>query len=445
MWLEFGNNTFTTAPVTDYLIRGTQSHVPLLMTTRLYDTTKDRLNLPTQITSQQMERLSEEETIVATKILGNNAVKITPNAFDVVPGDPMAFAITYRTPDEGPVEGEGGYKLYFLYNNNRTFDAITNTANNTITAGGTEFEACRRHNAELITYNTPGISSSINRNGSLNWVCFSITKPAYFEKTVFVSLKPFEDLELGKSGSVYAVLTKSNGEFIAADSITNMRFSPAHDPNYLVQQPYCLLLEKKVYPFNYTVHFQNEGGGNASEVKVVVQVPEGMNFGTLRVTKAVFAGVNYLNNVQVLKKEAENQVVFIFKSDAIPGRKTELLGTASCLQPATDMRTMGDIQFTLNSTPNTSTELESHADIYFRSVHPSNDITSDGYEQAVQTNKGLTKYKKSCVCRDCPEPDSCFKLLGLCWWWWIIILAALLLAAWFIIAWRRKKKREEEV
>jgi hypothetical protein len=445
LWFEAGNGYFATTPVTNYTVIGIQGHEPLLMATNLYDTTKDQpVSPPGNIISKNMNLTSGTGTNSFTQILGTSGIKITPNAYDIVPGDPMAFAITYKIPDVTPGKGDvkkapvEGYKIYFLYNNNRTFDPVSPSSNNQLTVGGKLFDACRPHNAETVSYNAVINKPGVNTNTSANWVCFSnISANEFAEKNVFVSLKPFTDLETGKSGSVYAVLTTANDEFVAADSIPNMHFGPAHDPNYLVMQPYCLRLPKKVNPFNFTVHFQNTGEGNANEVKVVVQLPRGFDLDNLNVKSASFAGIDYKTLVGISKDKSANQVIAIFKSTGVA---SELWGTATSLQPATDPKTMGEIQFTVNSTPNTDDVLTADADIYFRSVHPSSSLAPDGYyEKPVKTNTGVTKYKNSCECRDCPEP-SCKKFLGLCWWWWILILLGAMLVLWLLL---HKRKKEE--
>jgi hypothetical protein len=451
VWFEAGNGYFSTIPVTNHPVTGRQQHVPLLMATNLYDTTRDiPISPPSIITSETMILTLGNGVNSSTEILRSNGIKITPNAYDVVPGDPMAFAISYKIPESQidrnpklPVI-EKTYKIYFLYNNNRTFDSITNTSNESMLVGGLPFFTCRRHNNEIPTYNTT-INPGINPNNSLNWVCFTnIKADQYREKNVFVSLKPFDNLEIGKSGSVYAILTTSDDVIIATDSIVNMAFLPAHDPNYLVQQPYCLLFPKKIYPFNYTVHFQNTGEGNAKEVKVVIQLPKGMDFGSLKIKKASFAGADYTKTIRVSKDLSLNQVVVIFISDTIRGQIHELLGTALSPQPATDPKTMGEVQFTLNSTPNTENEMSAFADIYFRSVHPSDSLAPDGYyEKPVRTNTGVTKYKNSCnTCRDCPTP--CKKFLGLCWWWWIIIFSILMLIIYILLRRRKKEYKNQQ-
>jgi hypothetical protein len=266
------------------------------------------------------------------------------------------------------------------------------------------------------------------------------------EKTVFLSLVPDTTIEEGKTGSVYAVLTDASNNVIGTDSIANMRFAPAHDPNYLSQRPFCLKLPKKEYPFVYKVHFQNTGDGNATEVKLDIHLPTGLNWSTLNITKATFAGVDYTavikNNVSLNRTTGIATVHFF--DTAILGRKIKLLGLAECdtNHPGNDPRSMGEILFDIKSTPNTDDKMEAWADIYFKSEHPSGDTVQGGYEQPVITNHAVTTYKDCCGCTTpTPLPPHCFTILGLCWWWWVLILIAVIFI-WWLIA--RKKKDNKE-
>jgi uncharacterized repeat protein (TIGR01451 family) len=262
------------------------------------------------------------------------------------------------------------------------------------------------------------------------------------ERNVFVTLVPQDSLVVGTSCSVYAVLTDPDGNVLATDLIPSMPTAPAHDPNNIVQEPICLKLPKKVYPINYTVHFQNTGGGNATEVKLVVQLPKGMNLHDFTpergITKATFAGLDYKNgpnrsNLIVRKIEASNQLEILFKEAS----GIFLKGT-NATNPSINPETMGEVQFTINTTPGTDDELKGYADIYFKSQFPSRDTTPDGYELPVRTNIAVTKYASCDNCITCPA--SCYKILWLCWWWWLIILIIIIII-WIIIARRRRHHR----
>ncbi len=271
-----------------------------------------------------------------------------------------------------------------------------------------------------------------------NAVCFNIPTNDFYEKTVFVSLVPNKELEFGQSGSVYAVLTDSVGTIVARDLIPNMRFAPAHDPNYIVQRPVCLELPKKEHPITYTVHFQNTGGGSATKVKVVVHLPKGMNWSAFNSSRdildATFAGQDHKGTIIVTPKAADNQLEIEFTAN--PGH---LLKGTNVSNPAINPETMGEVTFTIKSTPGTDDKMEAYAQIYFLSEYPSSGIPGQ-YEDPVRTNIAVTTYKKTCkTCTNCPLP--CYKILWFCWWWWLVILVAIILLLIIII--RRRKKKQQ--
>lgn len=441
IWLESGTGFFTTNPLIAYPVSGVQSHIPFMLSTNTYDTTK---NPPTSIVFQNMNFVNTGGNNSFSQILNDVGVKITPNNFDIVPGDFMAFALTYKTYSlkNDPVKKQDSlFKLYFFYNNNRSFLPVSQTRKDTVIGSNPVLNFCRTHNGETPNYDPRLPNSSINNQNFQHWICYSIPRNDDFEKTVFVSMLPFGDLEIGKSGSVYAVLTDNAGNTIGTDIISNMPFSPAHDPNYLVQQPFCLLLPKKEYPFNYTVHFQNTGAGDATEVKVVVHLPKGLDPASLTLKKASFAGEDYTATIKSKPfKVIGDSLEIIFISSG----SRYLKGTINSSSPSTDPQTMGDVLFTIKSTPNTDDSLKAYANIYFRSEHPSSNIDKDGYEQPVTTNIAVTRYKDCCDCIT-PVPPICYKIFGLCWWWWLIIIAVLVILWWFIIAKRKKEKEKPQM
>jgi uncharacterized repeat protein (TIGR01451 family) len=447
VWVETGDGFFATQPISESL-KGTQNHAPFMFRTNLYDTTKENL-VNYSVTRKGNAPPTKYYIPLSTK---QPFIKITPNAYDIVPGTPTMFALTYKAPQLADnntnsdtiiapsTKTAQAYKLYFFYNNNRTFNVIDGTQNNVISLSATSTIAANRiHNGEVISYNATLPSRLAKPDGCSNWVCYTFTPNNQYGKNVFLTFNSPSDLELGKSGSVYAILTDNSGNKLAADSIVNMRFAPAHDPNYIIQRPYCLRLPKKENLFTYTIHFQNTGGGDAKEVKVVAQLPKGMSLSSFSrdsIKAASFAGINYKNRVQFLIIKAKNQIIFTF----LPSGKAEYLRGTSVAQPATNPLTMGEVTFTLKSTPDTEKELAAFADIYFRSEYPSSNITAEGYEKPVMTDTVVTKYRDDCTCRDCPDPSpTCCKIFWLCWWWWILIITIILIL-WFILRKRRKKK-----
>lgn len=452
IWLETGTGFYLTMPPpsSGFPVGGSLKHQPFMLATNLYDTTKDDVPQPlrpSRLNSDNNHQLSPGINSLAPVYYfkrSNSGVKIVPNAYDIVRGDTMAFAITYKTPtyntDKGNTEPPT-YKLYFFYNNNQTFEEVVDPNKNMRTGTTNSIPQCRVHNNESPVIPTGSLPGSLSKFNTLKSVCFNIPGNAVTtgnEKNVFITMVPLSNLETGKSGSVYAVLTDANGNVIQSDSIANMRFGPAHDPNFLVQLPFCLLPPKKVFPFDYTIHFQNTGVGDANRVKVLVHLPKGLDYSTYHLKSIVYAGVR-LNVSPTIDKD-NNTLLFDFNT-GVP----LLNGTANVVSMVNVERTMGEIQFTINSTPNTDLEMKAWASIYFKSVHPSNDTVASsdplfaGFEQPVQTNTAVTKYSEDCACRDCTP--LCHKILGLCWWWWLIILVALLIIIWLIIKRRNKKDK----
>jgi len=451
-WLETGGGNFTTSPSTCYYFpipstTSTDPHPPFLFATNLYDTTKG-LAKPSRLISSTGS-IIYPSNVAFPKILTKSNLKITPNSFDIVPGDTMAFAVTYNIPKDNPVPQPKGdqklvnkvYKLYFFYNADSTFVPVNSESQSNLMNAGSP-KNCRWHSGEIISFNPTLPPTGINIYGHHDWICYTLLATTVnAERSVFFTMLPINDsLKIGTLGSVYAVLTE-NDQPIGTDFIQNMPFRPAHDPNYLIQEPGCLNFPKSEHPFEYTVHFQNTGAGRAKEVKVVVHLPKGMNWNSLGIKKATFAGIDYTSKIIVRTDQLNNQLIIFYKYDSI-NRTNYLLGTIDSKQPAVDPMTMGEILFSINSTSNTDDSLKSYADIYFRSEHPSTNVDAQGYEFPVKTNTGITTYKDCCNGNGCPPvPSACCKILGLSLWWWLIILLLLNFIIWYIISKRRRNKQ----
>ena len=446
VWMETGHGNFTTNPLTCYQFlpsTSTAPHSPFLFATNLYDTTKGLVK-PSRLISNTSSVPAYISSDFFPKMLGSSKIRITPNTLDLVPGDTMAFAVTYNTykqPSDGPINNKTNsvFKIYFFYNIDSTFIPVTSNNQSNLMIGASP-KNCREHNGEAISFNPTLPPTGINAYGFHDWISYTITAPDNEERSVFFTMLPINDsLKIGTSGSVYAVLTE-NDNVIGTHFIQSMPFKPAHDPNYLIQKPApCIQFPKKGYPFEYTVHFQNTGAGKATEVKVVVHLPKGMDWNSLGIKKATFAGTDYTNKITVNTDRSNNELTIIFKYDFV-NHANYLLGTHDSKQPAIDPQTMGEILFTINSTPNTEDNLISYADIYFRSEHPSADTTEEGYESPVRTNNGVTNYKDCCNGNCTPVPPCC-KILGLNLWWWLIILIILNIIIWYIILKRRRNKK----
>ncbi|MBL7732820.1 MAG: hypothetical protein JNM88_16710 [Chitinophagaceae bacterium] len=451
IWLEAGNGFFSTDPLVEAPLDGKISHNSFLQSTRLYDTTKD-------LRFVYQSNASNTNTQVNPRhdYLYDRGIKIIPNVYDIVPGDTMAFAIAYQTLSLAAPPVSGTHKIYFFYNNQSAF---TPAIPGNILLPGTNITECRTHNGETPTASTgfpPNLNFDPEDGPYSNYIMFTIPENSSsdHEKNVFVSLVSNSTLEYGNSCSVYAVLTDSADNVLGTDIIPNMRFAPAHDPNYIVQNPVCSALPKKAQPFTYTVHFQNTGEGDAAEVKAEIFLPRGMNWSAFNpaqhILSADFGGRNVkgTSNLEVRADAANNKlIVRFFKPGHIQETTTDFLLRGTTVDhPATNPATMGEITFILPSTADTDDTLKAWAAIHFLSQHPVGGIKGV-YEKPVYTDTVLAVYKKCCEpgCDNTDKPDtdrSCKKFIGLCWWWWVIILLAII-SLWFIIARRRRKKKHQ--
>jgi hypothetical protein len=460
-WFEAGDGFFTSDPLTSHAVSTSQKYNPLMLAINLYDTNGHPP--PTSLIYNNTKLgVTNTPPVSFTQKFISQGVKITPSVYDIKPGDTMVFALTYRTfkneivdPNPSAKVDSGQkkiidstFKLYFFYNNNSIFKPITKIE----TLGNIPIDNVRYHFEETPTFNGSipiNVSTLARKWGFSNSICYNIPNNLEIEKTVFISLVPPDTVATGKSGSFYAVLTDASNKVIAADTIENMLVAPAHDPNYLVQRPVCLLYgknkSKKEYPFEYKVHFQNTGAGNAIEAKVVIHLPKGMNWNSLKNIKASFAGKDYTDvfkgNKNFLKDMINNTVTFNFKHDAL-GSSNMLLGTSSCEDPYINPLTMGEIMFSIKSTPNTEDSLKAYAEIFFKSEHPSKyaETSVNNYEEPVKTDTAVTMYKECCTCGPEPIPTKgCYKPFGLCWWWWVLILLAIIIT-WWLLAKKKKSK-----
>lgn len=450
-WLETGDGRFSTDPAKTYSNLGLQSHSPLLAIVSLYDTTRGPRPTNVNLTNKFLNggRAMPNDN----PDLYGSGLRISSNVKDIVEGDTMFFALTYTLSQKllfnKSVSADDEYYATFYYNNNRTFANIDANALQNI--DGNLVKSVRTHFKEVLTSSVPqmvGLLPHLSDYGnSFTLKLDKANAGSGIQMNFFVTAIPENNLEEGKSGSVYAALFKKNSqtqdyEVLAVDSIPNMPFVVAHDPNYMVQRPYCLKKPHKIYPFEFLIHFQNTGEGKADSVKVVANLPPGLNWETFKITKANMAGVSYVkgSEFQYNFNKLNNTITFVFKPSA---SSKYLMGTGfGNINPAININTMGDIGFVMKSTVNTSDTLKSFASIYFHSLGRG----IGEFEEAVTTRTSMTVYKDCCDCTQCicpiypPPPPPCIKILGLCWWWWIIILLSLIV---LYIIWKRKKREPE--
>ena len=302
MWLEYGDGGFTTHQNSTWVYKSTDQNKSALLTTLLYDTTNNgktymRLsgtNNNNNFTSANRTNTSLNDNSPA--LLSNTpGIKLTPNVFDIVPGDPMAMALTYDITESDVISPDfTSYYIVLCYNNGAAvFDELQNQ--NSVFNANSIPNIRAFDNESYLGSASSYISASAAVypliNSFTNKTLFKINNPNVNEHNLFITMKPKVSLAIGGTSSVYSILVgvRQSGNTITSitkigeSSLSNMPIQKSHDPNYIEQEPTCLLLGDKAkdQPFKYHVHFQNTGRGPADEVKVTVQFPNGFKPGSI--------------------------------------------------------------------------------------------------------------------------------------------------------------------
>ena len=442
-WLETGTGFYSTDPAVVHNVTTNQTHRPFLMATMLYDTSGGvNRPHPSWTDSKTMTLISGPKEDAGMQLIRSDVgVDLRSNIESVVPGDTMLFALTYKVKigdnkNDGKALPSKKYKLYFFYNNTPTFIELKDDAEMAPFLPSVRLhfdeEPFQPEASEL----SEPLADALEFD---NYLAFKVevSTEKNFERTIFITLVPNKKLDYGSSGSVYAVLKDDDGRVIATDILKDMSFAPAHDPNYMQQWPSCLELPKKRTPFKYRVHFQNTGEGAAKQVRLQVQLPEGMDWSTLKFTAANFAGNVYDSSwLDVRKDPANNTMSVEFIS-----RNSDLLMGRTVADPATNKLTMGDLYFTMDATTAVKDSMGAYAQIYFLSQYPQVDSV---YEEPVKTNIAVSRYQKCCA--DCPpapvpDPKECVSccLTPSLWWWWLPFIVIFILLIIIIARTGRKK------
>lgn len=425
-WCEIGDGAFTKDG--NLFARSNRNmYSPLMLTAILYDTTKDGF---AQFASSDFQNSSETLNSDNTpELCEASPVIITPNIESVVPGDTMVFAVSYRIPS---APAGANYKLVFFYHNS-VFDQID--GNPDISVGGTLFPAIRfTHGESLIS---PGsladdIIEAIQTEsgGYTTYIVFNVFLDTFTEKNIFITLRPSELVPTGSAAAVKAVLLRSEGDedgggsgyvTVGQAETPDMFVDKAHDPNYITQDPHCIITSKNNTTLNYRVHFQNDGAGVADMIVVRVGLPAGTRFTDLTFDKALIG--NQIQQITVEQGAAPDSVIFSFNNIHLTGAKNNPNGYS-------DPNTMGDIFFAVKTNSSLADTIYSQAAIYFHSEE------TNTWEEPVLTRKAVSYFSRCCHC----QTPSCFIILGLCWWWWVVIGTGIIILWWFII-WRRRKRK----
>jgi hypothetical protein len=463
VWLEFSDGGFSTQfDVARQSRTNSQATVtPFLMMAPLYDTFKGKdftiaryMNSlqPVTLPANTTNRLQSNDG--PPLLMQDEYIKLTPSNYSIVPGEPLALAITYSLPelkdrkfDIGMQANSPSYYAVLYYNSNKkvAFQPISGTSTTVLryndSNGSITAKDVRYYNGEQVLRNVTGLPAA--PTGYSNSLIVKLYPTLNIERNFFVTLKALggrEGLLLGDSSSItvklFAVVNNKLEADLGTASLSDMHTSLAFDPNEISQTPHCLILPKANTPLKYRISFQNLGKGPADTIRVIFHRPLGLTGENLiQQVKVKYAGRNVTlsDNPDFFYHHGYNSTTnrdtFI-----IAPKPTDidmmLVGTEQVgTKGLTIYNTMGEINFTMNTNTGVADSLISHAEIEFRSRYGT-------WEKPVRTNTEKTVYrKKACECDD--TCNSCCIFLGLCWWWWVLILMGLLLLIWLL---RRRRR-----
>jgi hypothetical protein len=418
VWLEFGDGKFTMNDTPVHVYRSTAPVDAVLKLTGLYDDggrpPKGRV---TRFTPPTTGNSFIEPNILADK----QFVKITPNIGDIVPDDPMYFAVSYKKNQD--IKQEYTWKLVFTYNTDvagvagRVFETTNPAA--LMNDGPASAPMARMHNAETINNDNTIRAAVRNHLGLPGTADFMVWDLPNFndtldERTVFVTLNPMISPQITSGHTpVNAYLVpfdRLNGRIIndGVSSFSQMlaiNTTGPHDPNWEVVQPTCLVLPKAGQELKYQVHFQNTGAGDATlQVRVATKLPYGITPAMVNVTGATLAGESFpinspfgsgpfnSNSYQLhVDRSKSDSIIYLFTART---SGYYLCGISRLLNPWCDNRTMGDVFFKFNAIPAVPNILTSRSSIYFDT------------EPAVVTEEARAEFKKCCKPCNCDGKDD---------------------------------------
>ncbi len=415
VWCEFGDGGFTFKPRFTHILNNAdnaQLNNSLLRLTGIYQNGGKPTRVISNINNTSSNNPSNNYYDQANDFLTSNYfVKITPSVNAIKSDDTMHYAIDYKLPDE-----RRGWKLVFEYNLNESYTFHQ-------TAQSDKIYDSRFRN----TYHS-FIRTHFNENVNVqfNKIEFLNLTPSNRNKTVFVSLASFEDIDnklLGIDGVVKAYLVNENDKNFKPNenlgdknALRNIGDNP-HDPNWIKVDKKCVIPSTLGMELNYTIHFQNTGIGNAQEkVHVALKLPDGIiannidpitnqfsiNYATKPVNKFVQFQIgngvlNYDTSTVYFDNTTSKDTIHFLFHKATQGRIIILRGMdttkPNCMN---DVRTMGEIKlkFTL-PTYSIGKQLIANASIYFDNELPV--ITED--ETIIVKRKCKQRKKAECNCK----------------------------------------------
>jgi hypothetical protein len=422
IWLEYGDGGFTVKPASTRDFTSSPASA-FLMAIPLYDTTrgKDGLiarylqgaSMRTTLTSRLAAGHNDQQLIITN----DGGVKLTPSAHNIVPGEPLQLAVTYKLSSDSLAiirKKESQYYVLLYYNN----DGKNIFGQYSATGPGTLPAYLRAYKSETLTALTQadfvmdGLPTGYSR-----FAAFELPVRNVAEYNFFITLSPNKKIVVGDESSIKAVLIEVAGKdlrVVGQDSLSSMYVSRAFDPNTITVAPRCLVVPKKETDFKYRIQFQNLGEGPADSVKIEVSLPEGMRKETLVMGDVIFSGKKVAGIVPV---GTSGNTIQFFITGHLPGTS----GTPDAL---TNPLTMGEVNFTIKSAATLADSVIHKAAIYFHSKFAAAGV----WEDPVSPDPDSTVYKqKDCECGSQPCPGNCYIILGLCWWWWVVILLVVII------------------
>ena len=474
MWLEYGDGGFITNPVTNRYL-GSASGNSLLIINRLYDTVIDNKRISSKaysysLTGNLRAGLADNDITLLNNSTKPSDIFITPNVYDIVKKDTMCFALTYKIDSSYLSRDDNSFYVIFFYKNNAftnfNKDNIVTPANAAVSINSARLYHADNILTGTLLNNSPFGSSSINTTlpntmGSYNnYVVIKVGDRSKLEKNNFLSLFVKENLAAGGSTKVKAVLVMQSSDNggnpiypkLAEYETPSMDFRLSHDPNYITQFPVCMNLPKTLRIFNYRIHFQNTGEGNADKVKITAFLPTGMvliDRSSVRVVSKVFA-LDQNMRFSLTVNQAANTIEFNLKKRT----GSDLLGITGLNNAFVNPVTMGDIYFNLQATTAVPDTMQARASIEFHSTQAKPAI----WESPVVTNIARSYYSTCtdttlCNCNTAvdsttvkPDPGganttcTCKKFIELCWWWWVIIGMGLIII--YLLIRKRKEQKK---
>ena len=462
LWLETGDGNYITDFNTGINVfsAGKTVYPPLLLASKLYEPPTH----PPTASSILNFNSSNPAPMINSPVLDKpHQIKLFSNTGEIVSGDTMVFAISYRAIDTSLL-----YRVVFRYNSNgqNSFDRI-NSPNQTSSipdynaATRSPVNSIRNFGGESVSvYNgTPG-----NNSGYTDGIIFDQIKASGNVLNIFISMRPADNLNLNSTTGLEAELlsrtsSRANWQQVDISKIGSMAILNSHDPNNISVFPQFLSLPQSKQVLHYTINFQNIGGGDADTIKVLFNIPGQMNRAKSISNLGGFCGrFTLIPNFDI--DMVNGNIIFKIVHD-LQGCRSPLLTNS----PESRGQISFDLEIVPGQDPGQPAVLEAWADIYFhtKGIMFSNGFTGQPklpcyivndsaikaglfipgtfeYELPIRTNNAVTVFSKNCGDDDrcnCSRPKGFWQWLH-CYWWISVIVLLL-----FVIWWLYKKRQRQ--